>query len=93
MNRVLGLRRGGRLLAVRVAPGACIIGGGSALILNHSAQRVRFDAMPPVSASQEPQHRSLSNKISPKMVQQISSGSVTGLISTAHRPGRCTHLY
>lgn len=77
MNRIIGLRRAGRVLAGRLAPSACV-GGAGALILNHSAQRVRFDSLPPVSASQEPQHRPLSNKLSPKAVKQISSGSITG---------------
>lgn len=76
MNRLIGARRAGRVLATKFMPRVCA-GGAGALLLNHSAQRVRFDSLPPAA---EPQSRPLSSKpqLSPKLVQQISSGSLTG---------------
>lgn len=83
MNRMIGFRRAGRTLTGRliVPSAACVgVGGAGALLLNNSAQRIRFDSLPPVSASPEPQARPLSSnsKLSPKVVQQISSGSLSG---------------
>ena len=70
MSRMVPLRHAARVLAAGVGPGACI---GAAYILRPAP--IRLDA---ASSGQVRRPRLASTKISPKAVQQISSGSLSG---------------